>query len=198
MHGSWCTVPFQPPDNPENQNFKIEKNNWRYYNFTNFHNKWQSYDVWFLRYGMQQTKSVVILDHFLPFQPLKDPENQYFGKNEQNTWKYYHFTNVYHKWQSYDIWFLRYEVQQTKLFVILDHFFHLMIVMPTWNFFLPENLSYADEPFLWPLNFSWLEYFGINQYKIEDGRSDKWKNLMEDLISVDCETNLITYDCFPE
>ena len=28
-----------------------------------------------------------------------------FWKNEKNTWKYYHFIQVYHKWQSYDIWF---------------------------------------------------------------------------------------------
>ena len=39
-------------------------------------------------------------------------------KNETNTWIYYHFTNVYHKWQSYDAWFLRYGVQWTKFFVI--------------------------------------------------------------------------------
>ena len=63
----WCTVPewdrqnflsfwafflpFQPPDNRENQNFKIEKNIWRCYHFAHLHHKWQSYDVWFLRYG---------------------------------------------------------------------------------------------------------------------------------------------------
>ena len=49
-------LPFQPPDNPENQNFKIEKSTWRYYLFRNLHCKWQSYDVWFLRYGAQQTE----------------------------------------------------------------------------------------------------------------------------------------------
>ena len=38
-------LPFQPPDNQENQNFKIEKNTWRYHNFTHLHHKWQSYDV---------------------------------------------------------------------------------------------------------------------------------------------------------
>ena len=32
------------------------------------------------------------------------------------------FTHVYHKWQSDDVWFLRYQAQQTKFFVILDHF----------------------------------------------------------------------------
>ena len=29
---------------------------------------------------------------------------------------------MYHKWKSYDIWFLRYQTLQTKVFVILDHF----------------------------------------------------------------------------
>ena len=45
-----------------------------------------------------------------------------FWKNETNSWRYHNFTNVYHKWQSYDVWFLRYWVQQTEFFVILDHF----------------------------------------------------------------------------
>ena len=72
--------PFQPPDNLENQNFKIDKNTWRYYNFTHLHHKWQSYDVWFLRHGAQQTNFFVILDHFLPFYLPMDPENQNFGK----------------------------------------------------------------------------------------------------------------------
>ena len=31
------------------------------------HHKWQSYGVWFLRYGAQHTDFFVILDHFLPF-----------------------------------------------------------------------------------------------------------------------------------
>ena len=70
---------FQPPDNLENQNFKIEKNTWTYH-FTNLHHQWQSYDVWFLRYGEQQTGFFVILKHFLHFYPSMDPENQNFEK----------------------------------------------------------------------------------------------------------------------
>ena len=46
-------------------------------------------------------------------------------KKWKNTWRYYHFTNVYHKWQSYDVWFLRYGVQRTQFFVILDCVFPL-------------------------------------------------------------------------
>ena len=51
---------------------------------------------------------------------LNNLKNQNLN-NWKNTWRY-HFTQVYHKWQSYDVWFLRYEVWQTEFFVILDHF----------------------------------------------------------------------------
>ena len=40
---------------------------------------------------------------------------------KKNTCRYY-FTHVYHKWQSYDAWFLRYEAWQTEYFFILDRF----------------------------------------------------------------------------
>ena len=33
-------LPFQPPDNLESQNFKIEKSTSRYYHFTHLHHKW--------------------------------------------------------------------------------------------------------------------------------------------------------------
>ena len=33
------------------------------------------------------------------------------------------YIHVYHKWRSYDIWFLKYKVQQTDIFTILGHFF---------------------------------------------------------------------------
>ena len=44
-------LPSQFHDSSENQNSKIEKITWRYYDFTHFPNKWQPYDKWFLRYG---------------------------------------------------------------------------------------------------------------------------------------------------
>ena len=60
---------------------------------------------------------------FLPFYPPIGPENQNFEKiKKKNTWRYYDFTNVYHRWKAYDIWFFRRGVQQTKLFVIMDRF----------------------------------------------------------------------------
>ena len=66
-----------------------------------------------------------IFCHFRPFfalLPLWQPENSKFWKNEKNTWRCYHFTKLYYKWQSYDVWFLRYQAWWTKFFVVLDHF----------------------------------------------------------------------------
>ena len=36
-----------------------------------YKHKWQSYDVWFLRYGVQWTECFVILDSFLPCYPTQ-------------------------------------------------------------------------------------------------------------------------------
>ena len=89
--------------------------------YIHVYHKWRSYDIWFLKCKVQQTENFVILGHFLPFQPLDNLENQNF-KIEKNTWRYYHFTHLRHKRQSYDVWFLGYEAWQTELFVILDCF----------------------------------------------------------------------------
>ena len=44
--------------------------------------KWRSYDVSFLKYGLQQTEFFAILDHFLPFYPT-NTKNQSFEKMEK-------------------------------------------------------------------------------------------------------------------
>ena len=67
----------------------------------------------------------------MPIYPPNNPKKPKLRKNEKNAWRYYLFTQVYHKWQSYDIlWFPRYWVQRTEFFVILDHFL---------LFYLPNN-----------------------------------------------------------
>ena len=69
------------------------------------HHKSRSYDMWFLKYKMQRTKFFVILCHFLPFDPPDIITTQKIKilKKYKNAWRYYHFTLVYHKWQSYDV-----------------------------------------------------------------------------------------------
>ena len=67
---------------------------------------------------------------FCPFtRPLWTRKSK-FWKNEQHIRRYYHFTNAYHKLQSYDVWFLWYEMQQTEFLVILEHFL---------SFYPPDN-----------------------------------------------------------
>ena len=145
---------------------------------------WQSYDIWFLRYGVQWTYFFVILDCFLPFYNQKIKILTKWKKQKQKAWRNYHFTHdvsyeiwflrngvqwmdffvilgyllpfypsnnpktqlkkvkmsgdiiilhTYQKCQPYDVWFLRYGVQRIELFVILDHF------LPFYPANNPEN-----------------------------------------------------------
>ena len=68
------------------------------------------YGSWNIRCDRQ-----IFLSFWAIFCPCT-PKKTKFWKNEKNTWRYYHFTHVYHKWQSCDIWFVRYGAQQTEFF----------------------------------------------------------------------------------
>ena len=80
-------------------------------NFLSFYihvyHKWKSYDIQLLKYKVRQKEIFDFLCHFLSFQPLDSLENQDFN-SEKNTWRYYHFTHLHHKWKPYDVWFLRF------------------------------------------------------------------------------------------
>ena len=74
---------LDPPNNPKNQNFEKMKNNvWRYY-FTHVYRKWKSCDLYFLRYGVQQTEFFLILDHFLHFYPRNNLEKFFLKKTKK-------------------------------------------------------------------------------------------------------------------
>ena len=62
-----------------------------------------------------------IFSHFGPIFTLL-LKNQNFEKKK--AWRYHQLTLVYHKLQSYDVWFLRYKVQGTEFSV--DYF------LPLW------------------------------------------------------------------
>ena len=81
-----------------------------------------NHELRILRYRVRDT----FFCHFGPFFALLPhywPQKLKFGKNFLKNWRYYPFTHVYHKWRSYDVWFLRYEARQTEFFVILGHYF---------------------------------------------------------------------------
>ena len=52
---------------------------------------------------------------FHPLTPLTTPKIEILKKMKKSTWRYYHFTHVYRKWKSYDVWFLRYGAWQIFL-----------------------------------------------------------------------------------
>ena len=146
-------MPFSPLQTPKIKILKNENICWRYHHFTHAYQKSQSYDVWFLRYGVKQAEFFVILDHFWPLRPPDNPENQTF-KIEKNTWRYYHFTHLHHKWQSYDVWFLRYGAQQTEFFVILDH------CLPFYPTMDPENQNFRK----WTTHLKILSFYKCVKY----------------------------------
>ena len=90
------------------KNLKKGKKPWKYYHFTHVFDKWQNFlSFWSL---------------FHPLTPLttwKIKILKKWQKTNTNTCRNYH---VYHTWKSYDVWFLRYGVQCTECFVILEHF----------------------------------------------------------------------------
>ena len=92
-------------------------------NFFGCHSSWMlSKQAWIHPWKHDRHNFLSFLGHFLPFYPPNNLENQAFPKKWKCAWKYYRFTHMYHKWQSYDVWFLWYRVRRTWFFVILDHF----------------------------------------------------------------------------
>ena len=104
-----------PPNNPENQNFEKMKKTSGDVIILNLHNKKHDYMI----YAYSDMECDRHNCHFRPFFPLLPhywPRKLKFGKNVKKNWIYYPFTHVYHKSRSYDVWFLRHEVQQTEFF----------------------------------------------------------------------------------
>ena len=122
-----CFLPFY------NQKIKIltkwkkqKQKAWRNYHFTHD----VSYDIWFLRNGVQWMDFFVILGYLLPFYPSNNPKTQLKKVKMSGDIIILH---RYQKWQPYDVWFLRYGAQRIELFVILDHF------LPFYPANNPEN-----------------------------------------------------------
>ena len=67
------------------------------------------------------TEFFTILGHLLPFDPHNNLKNQNFETMKKIAGRY-HFTLMYHKWQSHGVWFLRHGAWQTEYFDILDYF----------------------------------------------------------------------------
>ena len=79
-----------------------------------------------------------------------------FWKIEKPTWRYYHFIHLHHKWQSYDVWFLRNRVRQTEFFIILDCFWKKK--KNTWRYY---HFIYVYHK--WQSLDAWLLRYGVQR-----------------------------------
>ena len=114
-------LPFYPLKTPKIKILKIEKIYWRYHHFTcvpKITIIWCiAPEIWsvtgriFCHYG----PVFALLPPPLSPHPM-DPEIQNFEKKKKASWRYYHFTNVYHKWHSYICSNLR--VAQDRRFIV--------------------------------------------------------------------------------
>ena len=71
-----------------------------------------------------------------------------FWKIEKPTWRYYHFIHLPHKWQSYDVWFLR-------------------LFLPFYPPVEPENQNFESKK---KKKYTWRYYHFIYVYQ-------KWQSL---------------------
>ena len=87
---------------------------------------------------------------------------QNFRKVKRNYWRYHHLTNVQQKSQSYDVYFLGYEVWQTWFFAILVHF------LPYW----PQKWKFGKNVKTKPGDIILLHMCSINEDHMRHGFSD--------------------------
>ena len=110
-----------PLNNPKNQNF--EKNETLPDDIINLPmctiNNHTMHGSWNIKRDGQNLLSFSTI--IFPFTPLTTWKIKIL-KKWKNSRRYYHFTQVYYKWQPSDVSFLKYEAWQTKYCVILDCF----------------------------------------------------------------------------
>ena len=64
--------------------------------YIHVYHKGRSYDIWLLKYKVQQTQIFNILSHFFPFSPLTTWKIKILTL-KKNMWRLYHFTHLQHK-----------------------------------------------------------------------------------------------------
>ena len=114
-------LPFEPPNNPKNKNPKkcLEIS---FYTCV-LQMIIMMYGSWYIKHDRQIFLSFSAI--FCPFNPLTIQKIKILRKGKKLL-EILSFTQVYHKWQSYDIWFLRDQLQQIDFVCFLWPFFALL------------------------------------------------------------------------
>ena len=114
-----------PPTNPKNQNFE----KWKYLlEISSLYTcAPRITSIWCMVPEIRTKNFLSFLVIFCPFtSPLMIPNIKILKKmNKMAGDNIILYIHVYHKWRSYDVWFLKYKVQQTEIFDILGHFLPL-------------------------------------------------------------------------
>ena len=101
-----------------------------------------------------ECKDKVFLSFWTNFALLlpDNPENQNF-ENEKNTWRYYHFPHVYHKWKSYDVWCMVSQIWSVtdRIFCHFRLFFALLPPPPSPT---PKSKFWKNEKSAWRYHFT--------------------------------------------
>ena len=119
---------FTPYELKKSKFWKSKQHTWRYYHFTNAYHKWQSHDVWFLRYEMQQTEFLIILHHFLPFYPPNKPKNQNFKiKKKPGDIIILHMCTTNDNHMMYSFWDMNQDGQNFLSFQTVFSLFHTCV-----------------------------------------------------------------------
>ena len=115
--------PFTPLITPKIKIWKNCTNCLEILSFSHVNHKWMLYDVWFLRYKASQRELLVILGQFFIFDSPNNLKNEKCEKMKKSHGNIIiiHLCNINYN-HIYDVWFLRYGVGCTELFVILGHF----------------------------------------------------------------------------
>ena len=96
---------------------------------------------------------------------------------------------MYHKWKSYDVWFLRYEVRQAEFLVILGHFLPFyptknqkIKILKNWKTYLEISSFYTSAlkmmiicytvPEIWPVT----DVICIFHFEVQPKESKFYKN----------------------
>ena len=141
--------PFIPLKPPKNQNFEKPKKLLEIHIIilhmcTKNHNH-MMYGSWDTEWERQIF--FVILGHFLPFylSHLIILNIKILKKMKKMSGNIIILLYIhgYHKWRSYDIWFLKYKAQQTEIFNILGHF------LPFQPLDKKENQNFNTEKNTW-------------------------------------------------
>ena len=109
---------------------KNVKNTWRYCPLTLLYDKWQSYDVWFLRYQARQKEFFVILGYFLPFYPSNSWKNENFKKNKKKRKKHLEISSLYKSVPKLKIKCYTVPEMWCVTDVIIFHFGLFFVVLP--------------------------------------------------------------------